>query len=71
MSHCDIILYITVAHVISCRLTGVSPFLAKDQTTTIACIQAARIDNVSTVLNEVSHDAKDFIINNVLKSNPR
>lgn len=54
-----------------CRLTGVSPFLAKDQASTIACIQAAKLDNLSTILNEVSHDAKDFIINNVLKSNPR
>ena len=55
----------------SCRLTGISPFFAKDQASTIACIQAAKLDNLLTALNEVSHDARDFIVNNVLKSNPR
>ena len=48
-----------------------SPFLGKDTTSTIANIQAAKLDNVLAALNEVSHDAKDFIINNVLKTNPR
>ena len=52
-------------------LTGFSPFLAKDQASTIASIQAAKLDGHSSPLSQISHDARDFIVNNLLKKNPR
>ena len=69
MSHLVIILCNDV--IVCYSLTGFSPFLAKDQASTIASIQAAKLDGQLPPLSQISHDARDFIVNSLLKKNPR